>query len=219
MFPLADINRPLRPPLVVKLLVALNVLVFAYELLLTPPARQALFGAYGFVPAQFWADPLGKGYQLFTSQFLHGGWAHILGNMWFLWVFGDNVEDRLGSGRFTLFYLLGGALAALAQGIYGPNVNAPMIGASGAISAVMGAYVIMFPQARILTLLWLIAVPLFFYLPAYVYLGYWALVQFVSGLFGGSHVAFWAHLGGFGWGLAAVHTRAFGPTLPPWRKA
>lgn len=218
MFPLADINRPLRPPLVVKLLVLLNVLVFAYELLLPPEAREALFFSYGFIPEIFWANPVREGYRLFSSQFIHGGFAHIIGNMWFLWVFGDNVEDRLGSGRFSLFYLIGGALAALAQGVYEPSSGSPMVGASGAISAVMGAYLVMFPRAQILTLLWLI-IPFTFYLPAYVYLGYWAVLQFVSGLGSGSQVAFWAHLGGFAWGWLAVRSTAFGPTLPPWRRA
>lgn len=217
MFPLADINRPLRPPVVVKLLVLLNAIVFGYELLLSPAAREALFYDYGFVPRLFWSNPLGESYRLFTSQFIHGGFSHIIGNMWFLWVFGDNVEDRLGSGRFTLFYLIGGALAALAQGVYEPSSTSPMVGASGAISAVMGAYLVMFPRAQILTLLWLI-IPFTFYLPAYVYLGYWALLQFISGLAGGSSVAFWAHLGGFVWGWLAVRSRAFGPTLPPWRR-
>ncbi len=217
MFPLADINRPLRPPLVVKLLVLLNALVFGYELLLAPEAREALFYDYGFIAKLFWGNPLGESYRLFSSQFLHGSFGHILGNMWFLWVFGDNVEDRLGSGRFTLFYLIGGALAALAQGVYEPGSGAPMVGASGAISAVMGAYLVMFPRAQILTLLWLI-VPITFYLPAYVYLGYWALLQFISGLGSGAHIAFWAHLGGFVWGWLAVRSHAFGPTLPPWRR-
>jgi len=218
MFPLADVNRPLRPPLVVKLLVVLNALVFGYELLQPASAREALFYEYGFVPALFWSNPLGEGYRLFTSQFLHGGFSHIIGNMWFLWVFGDNVEDRLGSGRFLLFYLIGGALAALAQGVYEPASTNPMVGASGAISAVMGAYLVMFPHAQILTLLWLI-IPITFYLPAYVYLGYWAVLQFFSGLGGGSHVAFWAHFGGFVWGWLAVRGPAFGPTKPPWKRA
>ncbi|WP_457637046.1 rhomboid family intramembrane serine protease [Oceanithermus sp.] len=217
MFPLADINRPLRPPVVVKLLVLLNVLVFGYELLLSPAAREALFYTYGFIPRLFWSNPLGESYRLFTSQFIHGGFSHILGNMWFLWVFGDNVEDRLGSGRFALFYLLGGALAALAQGVFEPGSASPMVGASGAISAVMGAYLVMFPRAQILTLVWLI-IPITFYVPAYFYLGYWAVLQFIYGIMGGSSVAFWAHLGGFAWGWLAVRSRSFGPTLPPWRR-
>ncbi|WP_456445445.1 rhomboid family intramembrane serine protease [Deinococcota bacterium DY0809b] len=217
MFPLADINRPLRPPLVVKALVALNAAVFLVELLAGPAAREAMIYTYGFVPRLFWADPLGEGYRLVTSQFLHGGFSHILGNLWFLWVFGDNVEDRLGRFRFLVFYLLGGALAALAQGVFDPGSTRPMIGASGSISAVLGAYFVLFPRAQILTLVWII-LPLTFYLPAAFYLGYWALLQFFYALLGGSNVAFWAHLGGFVWGWAALRYGLFAPAAPPWRR-
>ena len=217
MFPLADINRPLRPPVVVKVLVVVNALVFLVELLASPAAREAMIYTYGFVPRLFWADPLGEGYRLVTSQFLHGGFAHVLGNLWFLWVFGDNVEDRLGRGRFLLFYLLGGVLAALAQGVFDAGSRAPMIGASGAISAVLGAYWVMFPRAQILTMIWLV-IPFTFYLSAGFYLGYWALLQFVSALFGGGNVAFWAHLGGFAWGWAALRSGLFAPAAPPWRR-
>jgi len=217
MFPLADVNRPLRPPLVVKALVALNAAVFFVELLASPAAREAMIYAYGFVPRLFWADPLGEGYRLVTSQFLHGGFGHVLGNLWFLWVFGDNVEDRLGRFRFLLFYLLGGAVAALAQGVFDAGSSAPMIGASGAISAVLGAYWRMFPNAQVLTLVWLV-LPITFYLPAGFYLGYWALIQFVSALFGGGNVAFWAHLGGFVWGWAVLRYGLFAPVTPPFRR-
>jgi len=217
MFPLADINRPLRPPLVVKALVVLNAAVFLVELLAGPAAREAMIYAYGFVPRIFWADPLGEGYRLVTSQFLHGGFSHILGNLWFLWVFGDNVEDRLGRFRFLVFYLLGGALAALAQGVFDPGSTRPMIGASGSISAVLGAYFVLFPRAQILTLVWII-LPLTFYLPAAFYLGYWALLQFFYALLGGSNIAFWAHLGGFVWGWTALRYGFFAPAAPPWRR-
>ncbi|WP_457629501.1 rhomboid family intramembrane serine protease [Oceanithermus sp.] len=217
MFPLADINRPLRVPVMVKALVAVNVAVFLIEWLAGPAQREAMIYTYGFIPARFWADPLGESYRLITSQFLHGGFSHILGNMWFLWVFGDNVEDRLGRGRFLLFYLLGGALAALAQGVFDPASTSPMIGASGAISAVLGAYLVLFPGAQILTLVWLI-IPITFYLPAAFYLGYWALLQFLYALIGGSNVAFWAHLGGFVWGWAALRYGLFAPSNPPWKR-
>jgi len=217
MFPLADINRPLHPPVVVKALVVANVLVFLMEWLAGPAGRESMIYTYGFIPARFWADPLGEAYRLFTSQFLHGGFSHILGNMWFLWVFGDNVEDRLGKTKFLLFYLAGGALAALAQGVFDPGSTTPMIGASGAISAVLGAYYVLFPGAQILTLVWLI-IPLTFYLPAGFYLGYWALLQFLYALLGGSNVAFWAHLGGFVWGWGALRYGPFAPKSPPWKK-
>ena len=217
MFPLADINRPLRPPLVVKALVAINVIVFMMEIMVGPGQQREMIYHYGFVPAAFWADPLAQSYRLVSSQFLHGGFGHIIGNMWFLWVFGDNIEDRLGRWQFLVFYLIGGALAALTQGALNTASTSPMIGASGSISAVMGAYFILFPNARVLTLVWLI-IPFTFYLPAYFYLGYWAVLQFFSALGGGSHVAFWAHVGGFVWGVGALRLGIFSPALPPWRR-
>lgn len=206
MFPVADINRARRPVVWVKLLVAANVLVFLFELTLPHRELQELFFAYGFVPQLFWADPVGRAYTLFTSMFLHGGVAHILGNMWFLWVFGDNVEDRLGGGRFLLFYLIGGAAAALSQGLFLPYSSAPMIGASGAISAVLGGYIVLFPRAPVLTMVLLFIYPVFFYLPAWFYLGYWAFLQFVEGVMGVPGIAFWAHLGGFVFGALTVRS-------------
>ncbi len=206
MFPVADINRARRPVVWVKLLVAANVLVFLFELTLSHRELQALFFTYGFVPQLFWADPVGRAYTLFTSMFLHGGVAHILGNMWFLWVFGDNVEDRLGGGRFLLFYLIGGAAAALSQGLFLPHSPSPMIGASGAISAVLGGYIVLFPRAPVLTMVLLFIYPVFFYLPAWFYLGYWAFLQFVEGVMGVPGIAFWAHLGGFVFGALTVRS-------------
>jgi len=214
MFPVADINRARRPAVVVRLLVAANVLVFLYELTLPQPELQELFYRYGFVPKFFWQAPLERAYTLFSSMFLHGGFAHILSNLWFLWVFGDNVEDRLGSGRFLAFYLLGGAAAALSQGILEPASAQPMIGASGAVSAVLGAYYKLFPRAPVLTMVLLFFYPVFFYLPAWFYLGYWAFLQFIEALMGVPGIAFWAHLGGFLFGVFAV--RWFLPTAPRW---
>jgi membrane associated rhomboid family serine protease len=141
-------------------------------------------------------------------MFLHGGWFHLIGNMWFLWVFGNNIEDAMGHGRFVGFYLLCGLLAAAAQVATGPSSPVPMVGASGAISGVMGAYLILYPKVRVFAL-----VPLGFFLtsvalPAWVMLGYWFLIQFVGGLaaFGSEvgGVAFWAHVGGFVAGVALV---------------
>ena len=214
MFPVADINRARRPAILVKYLVAANALVFLYELLLPEQKLKELFYTFGFVPRLFWEDPLGRAYTLFTSMFLHGGIAHILGNMWFLWVFGDNVEDRLGPGRFLAFYLLGGVAAALGQGVLMAGSSAPMIGASGAISAVLGAYYVLFPRAPVLTMVLLFFYPIFFYLPAWFYLGYWALLQFIQALMGVPGIAFWAHLGGFVFGVFSV--RWFLPTGPRW---
>jgi membrane associated rhomboid family serine protease len=147
---------------------------------------------------------------LFTHMFLHGGFLHILGNMWFLWIFGDNVEDRLGHLSYLAFYLLCGLGAGLLQLLVSLNSGIPMLGASGAISGVLGAYIVMFPRAKVLTL-----VPLLFFfftvdLPAVVILGYWFVIQFLSGLeslgmrAGGGGTAWWAHIGGFVMGVVLV---------------
>ena len=153
-------------------------------------------------------DPGRQVSRLVTSMFLHGSWMHLLGNMWFLWLFGNNVEDSMGRLRFVVFYLLSGLAAALGQVVTNPSSAIPMVGASGAISGVMGGYLVLYPHVRVFTLL-----PLGFFLtsvtlPAWVMLGYWFLIQFVSGLtaFGGEGggVAFWAHVGGFVAGVVLV---------------
>jgi membrane associated rhomboid family serine protease len=145
---------------------------------------------------------------LVTSMFLHGSWMHLLGNMWFFWLFGNNVEDSMGRGRFVAFYLLGGFAAAALQVLADPASNIPMVGASGAISAIMGAYLVLYPRVKVYTLL-----PLGFFsttipLPAWVMLGYWMVLQFLGGIQSigaqGGGVAFWAHVGGFVAGLATV---------------
>ncbi|AEV16873.1 MAG: rhomboid family intramembrane serine protease [Thermus sp.] len=209
MFPLYDLNHARRPAYVVKGLVLLNALAFLWQLLW---GLEASAQAYGFIPARFFQDPVGEGYRLLTSMFLHGGFFHILSNMWFLWVFGDNVEDRLGHGRFLLFYLLGGVAAALAQGLAAPLSPVPMIGASGAVSAVLGAYYALFPRAYVVSLVFFIF-PLFLTLPAGFYLGYWAFLQLLQGLLGLPGVAWWAHLGGFLFGVFLAHRFA-----PRWRR-
>lgn len=189
MFPLYDLNRlPIRP-VVVYSLILLNFLAFIYTYFLTDPAQ--VLSAYAFVPSRFFADPSGQWATLFTSMFLHGSIAHILGNMWFLWIFGDNVEARMGHGRFLVFYLLGGVIAAFFQGLIGGD--APMIGASGAISAVLGAYIVLFPRALIFSLVGFFPLPV----PALIYLGYWALLQLWQSAGGVPGIAFWAHIGGF----------------------
>ncbi len=209
MLPLYDVNRSRRPALVVKALVLLNALAFLLEIALGP---EAVVQALGFIPALFFQDPLGEGYRILTSMFLHGGLFHILSNMWFLWIFGDNVEDRLGHGRFLLFYLLGGVAAALAQGMMDPASPVPMIGASGAVSAVLGGYYVLFPRAYVVALVWFI-LPFTLALPAGFYLGYWALLQLLQGLAGVPGIAFWAHLGGFLFGAFTVRALA-----PRWRR-
>lgn len=207
MFPLYDINRPHRRAVWVPVLVVANLAAFVWEWVLNEPA--AVIYAYGFVPAQFFAAPLAEWPTLFTSMFLHGGIAHLVGNMWFLWVFGDNVEDRLGHGRFLLFYLLGGAGAALAQGLVSFGSDGPMIGASGAISAVLGAYIVLYPRALIVSLLGFFPIPI----PALIYLGLWFLLQFYQSFSGVPGVAFWAHIGGFVVGMVLVRLLA-----PAWQR-
>lgn len=213
MIPLRD-NIPSRTfPIVNLLLVALNVAAFLYELSLGRQLERYLF-AFGLVPAKY-ALPglfteLGPGLYVlpfFTSMFLHGGWMHIISNMWILLIFGDNVEDRMGHLRYLFFYLLSGLAAALTQLWVSWGSPVPTIGASGAIAGVMGAYFILFPTARVLCL-----VPIFFFLqrielPAFVFLGLWFWSQFHAGTMalagaGASHgVAWWAHIGGFVGGI------------------
>lgn len=206
MFPLYDVNRSSRRPVMVYTLIVLNILAFVFTYLLSDPG--AVVSAYGFVPVRFFADPGGEWITLFTSMFLHGGIMHILGNMWFLYVFGDNIEDRLGHGPFLLFYLLGGIGAAFAQGATNLGSDAPMIGASGAISAVLGAYIWLYPRATVLSLIGWFPVPV----PAFIYLGYWALIQFLGNFTGQQGIAFWAHIGGFVVGIFLI--RLFAPARP-----
>ena len=206
MIPLRDIIPSRTTPVVTIAVITINVLVFLYELSLGR-AVDAFTLYWGLVPAAFsWVTVL-------TSMFLHGGFLHIAGNMLYLWIFGDNVEDRMGHGRFLVFYLLCGVAAALAQTITAPDSVIPMVGASGAIAGVMGAYFVLYPKSRIVTL-----IPIFFFfqvieVPAILFLGIWFLMQFLSGLgsivsvAGGSTgggVAFWAHVAGFVAGLSGV---------------
>lgn len=206
VLPLRDLNPTHQPALVVRTLVVLNVLVWLYEL--SDPERIIL--AFGFTPKEFWASPFSEWPTLFTSMFLHGSWSHIIGNMWFLWVFGDNIEERLGHLRFLLFYLAGGLAAAMAQGLLAMGDDMPMVGASGAIAAVLGAYYVLYPHIPIYTLIFLFW-PFFYTLTAGFYLGYWVLINVVQGLVGAAgNVAVWAHVGGFVLGI--VIARSF---LPP----
>ena len=217
MFPLHDANPRHGPAFVMWFLLFLNVAVFVYGLSLgSDRAALRFVYDYGFVPSLFFEAPVANLYRLLTSMFLHGGVVHILGNMFFLWVFGDNIEDRLGHVGFLIFYLVGGVLATLVHGLFSLASAVPMIGASGAVSAVLGAYLVLFPRQRIFTF-----VPPFFlfWLPAWFYLGYWALIQFVQA--GGlvvrpgavNDVAFWAHVGGFLFGALTV--RRFAKPAPP----
>lgn len=198
MIPIRDVIPSRTTPGVTITLIALNVVVFLFQLLLSERAMDAFIFAFGVVPAQL------SILSILTSMFVHGGLAHLAGNMLFLWIFGDNVEDRLGHGRFIVFYLLCGVAAALAQVALNPESLLPMVGASGAIAGVMGAYLVLYPRSRVLMLF---PFPVFlFELPAIVFLGVWFFAQFLNGvnqlpifeqdaISGG--VAFWAHVMGF----------------------
>jgi membrane associated rhomboid family serine protease len=201
MLPLRDDIPSSRKPVVTYFIVAINVLVFGYELTLGREIR-AFYLAYGVIPINIRAGE--DLYTLFTSMFIHAGFWHILGNMLYLWIFGDNVEDTLGRFWFSLMYLLSGLGGSLAHIVIAPSSRVPAIGASGAVSGVLGAYIVLYPRARILTL-----VPLGFFLrililPAGFFLGFWFFLQLlygVSSIGGNSGVAYFAHIGGFFVGL------------------
>lgn len=209
MLPLTDDNRGRRrTPIVTWSLIAINVALFLYELLLDGPALTRFLTDYGVIPQEI---SNGSGYlALVTSMFLHGGWLHVGGNMLFLWVFGDNVEDVMGHLKYLIFYLLTGIAASLAQVFVNPDSTIPLIGASGAISGVLGAYIVCFPRGRIVTLVTLGIFITSVMLPAWVMIGYWIVLQVIQGSLslgisaetGG--VAFFAHVGGFVAGLILV---------------
>jgi membrane associated rhomboid family serine protease len=225
MIPLKDDAPRIGTAYVNYTLIVLNTLAFLYEVSLHSRAQQGLVFTFGVVPARFTVVLLNHGYvpwdlisglgtrfvptaaaivPIFTSMFLHGSWLHLIFNMWALWIFGDNVEDYLGHTRYLVFYLLSGVAAALLHTLFNIGSTVPSVGASGAIAGVMGAFFVLYPRARVLTL-----VPLFFvfflWLPAWIVLGYWFVAQFLSGAASSiaahgsnaSGIAFWAHVGGF----------------------
>ncbi|MEK6607014.1 MAG: rhomboid family intramembrane serine protease [Myxococcota bacterium] len=230
-FPIRDDNPRPGTPFVVIGLIALNALVFLYQLSLGDERGELFVRAAGAIPFELThlLDLTGwrvEGRRLVahphalvplpltavTAMFLHGGWLHLLGNMWYLWLFGDNIEDQMGIGRFAVFYLVCGLAAAALQVAVEPASTIPMIGASGAIAGVLGGYARMFPRARVHTI-----VILFFiqhlHLPAILLLGFWFLLQFVSAAGGGAGVAWYAHIGGFiaGFLLVGLFVRRSGP--------
>src|ERR1700752_1349713 len=203
MFPVSDVIPSRTTPVVTIGLIGLNALVFLHELTLTDRQLQIFVENYGVIPAYFtWLS-------VFTSMFLHGGWLHVAGNILYLWIFGDNVEDRFGHGLYLLFYLGSGAAAALAQTAFNPHSLVPMVGASGAIAGVMGAYFVLFPHSRVLTAIFIVFFMDLVEIPAIFFLGIWFLMQFFSGV--GSlgadaadgGVAFWAHVAGFAVGAVS----------------
>jgi membrane associated rhomboid family serine protease len=209
MFPIKDTVQTRSVPLVTWGLILLNGLVFFHELTLPPEQLEALFATLGMVPARLGSDP-DSYWTLLTCMFLHGGWLHFIGNMWTLFVFGDAVEDRMGRASYLVFYLLGGLAASLTHYATNPASYVPTIGASGAIAGVLGAYFLLFPTARVITLLPVFFLPFIVEIPAVFYLGVW----FVSQIFSGTlalvspqyyeGVAWWAHVGGFVAGIVLL---------------
>ncbi|QCQ22840.1 rhomboid family intramembrane serine protease [Desulfoglaeba alkanexedens ALDC] len=234
MIPLRDVNHSNRVPVVTYAIIACCVVAFLYELALGREIER-FFHLYGLVPIRYTEPKIAAHFSFFeqvlpffTSMFLHGGWLHLIGNMWTLYIFGDNVESALGRGRYFAFYVLCGLAAALIHLVTNLDSRIPTIGASGAIAGVMGAYFVLYPHARILAL-----VPIFFFLqlvevPAYVFLGFWFLIQFFSGtlsVLGGQvqagGIAWWAHIGGFGAGvllLRVFKVRRTARTIRPVRR-
>ena len=229
MLPLRDANPTRRTPYVTISLIAICVVVFLVELRVSSgpggeAALERLFASWGAVPNRIAAALNGSGDPwlalrgVIGSLFLHAGWSHLLGNMLFLWIFGNNVEDRLGRLAYLGFYLGGGLLAALAQVLVDPTSDAPLVGASGAIAATLGAYIVLYPRARITSLVFLGILAQLIEVPAVVVLGFWFVLQLLDGVAslgattaqGG--VAFFAHIGGFvAGGLVGVLIRAAGP--------
>ena len=226
MIPLKDYNPTKNFPIITVCLIAANILLFIqdrlsghYEKVLVETARGAvqvnhfvggLVANYALVPAKLISEPSQAWDQVFTSMFLHGNWLHIGSNMLFLWIFGNNIEDVLGRFRFVIFYFACGMAGAAGQVLSAPQSSIPMIGASGAVAGVMGAYLILYPHARILTLL-----PIFFFftfieVPAFLIIGYWVLLQFISATWINSGeqaqggIAYFAHLGGFFGGIGLL---------------
>jgi Uncharacterized membrane protein (homolog of Drosophila rhomboid) len=224
MIPIRDEIKARRVPYVNYILIVINVVVFIFEFM-SGPRLEALITEYALVPAQLTAGlDLGDMRSILTSMFLHASWMHLLGNMLYLWIFGDNVEDRLGHFWYLLFYLAGGFVAAFAHWAINPASSIPTVGASGAIAAVLGAYLIMYPRARVYTF-----IPIGFFvrlrlLPASLVLLLWFILQLFSGVLtigagdvGGT--AFWAHIGGFVFGVLVgvlVKSRGVGKPARQW---
>ena len=226
MIPVRDTIQTHRKPVVNYVLIGINVLVFLWMFLNSGRIDQ-IYDQYALVPASFSNGiNFNNILHIFTSMFMHGGWMHLIGNMLYLWIFGDNIEDRLGSGKYLAFYLLGGVAAAGLQILINPSSTIPMVGASGAIAAVLGAYLILYPNSRVYTF-----IPLGFFarltlVPAVLVLGMWFVLQLINGVgslgiadSGGT--AYFAHIGGFLFGLLIGYlikkqTPAPQPAPPMW---
>jgi len=214
MIPLRDNNPRHSFPWITVALIVVNTAIFFYEAFASEVQREALFASYALIPVRttafFSGQPVPASealFPFFTSMFLHGGWMHLIGNMWFLWIFGDNVEDRTGRLGYVLLYLASGLAGSVGHVLFSANSALPTVGASGAISGVMGAYLITFPRARILTLVPIVIFLTTIEIPAFIILLYWLLLQFLSGAAslgadaGQGGVAWFAHVGGFAAGI------------------
>jgi membrane associated rhomboid family serine protease len=217
MIPIKDTVPRRTFPVATLILIAANSLVFLFQLSLNEAALNDIIAFFGLIPARYshpsWAVfvglPLDTYWPFITNTFLHGGWLHIIANMWSLYLFGDNVEDRLGSVRFVLFYVLSGVAANLLHFLINHDSTVPVIGASGAIAGVMAAYLRLFPLARIVTLVPIFFIPYFFDIPAFFFMGFWFLMQIFSGAASlmaseGGGIAWWAHIGGFAVGFLLI---------------
>ncbi len=220
MFPIRDTVRSRSFPIANYGLIAINVVVFLFEVSLGTRGFDRFIAAFGVVPARLVS--LSQPYRLITlatSMFLHGSWFHLISNMWTLFIFGDNVEDRMGSVRYVIFYILAGGIAGITHVLFSSASQVPTVGASGAIAGVLGAYFVLYPSARVTTLVPLFILPWFIDIPAVLFIGVWFLSQLSSGLlslgaygsFGG--IAWWAHIGGFVVGLILVRLFALKPKV------
>ncbi len=217
MIPIRDNVPRVTPPVAVLAIVIINALTFFYIKSLDPRPLVQFFHLFGVVPARFfepeWAAWVGYsksfGWPFLTYMFLHGGWLHIIMNMWMLWIFGDNIEDVTGHVGFVFFYLLCGLAAVGLHMLFEQTSAIPVVGASGAVAGVMGAYIVLYPHGRVLTLVPIIFIPLFLRVPSYLFLGIWFLSQVMSGIMSGrvnaaQEVAWWAHVGGFVAGIILI---------------
>jgi membrane associated rhomboid family serine protease len=209
MFPLYDTVRSRSFPIITLTLILANALAFLYELRMDPATLEDFIFTWGLIPARLLSDSSNTWTTIFSSMFLHGGWFHILNNMWVLFIFGDNVEAGMGKIRYLIFYLLSGVAAGLLQTYVLPSSLVPMIGASGAVAGVLGAYLILFPRSRIASLVPILFIFTIVEIPAILFLIFWFLSQLYSGWFsiqggGESGIAWWAHIGGFLFGLIMV---------------
>ncbi len=220
MIPLRDENARTKFPGVTLLIIAINIAVFIYQAFVGPAGFETYVKGMGLIPAELTGRMRAAGpfhlppvFSLIAAMFMHGGFGHILGNMWFLWIFGDNIEDSVGHFRFLIFYLLTGVIASLTHVYMDPHSTVPLVGASGAIAGILGAYFILFPFHRIVTLIWIIFYVTTVRIPAAFYLAMWFGMQILYSQAGGN-VAWWAHIGGFISGMVFIY-----PFLPSHRRS